>query len=293
MDTTPTDKPTEKDKPLVAEPKEEETTGIKPESTEETSATEAANSTEPVSPTDPAMIAAGAEGAAEAQKAASTEVATAPTQDVPTTAPLEPSLVVPPEVETQIAAASSSADQPAPTVPSLASTPIVSPKEARETRFSPLFILVGAICLLLGLGIGYLLSSGVQPKNTTTPNNSALLQPAALKLPSDVSLVQSCADKKGSLYAKASDLPVGPIYMVHDSKVIGIEYMLDKNQLTAAGKNFTNLAGDKIQVNHVNIGTLSTGHEGAKSAHYHVDLYAIESSVAEGIKCDSAGGHDH
>jgi hypothetical protein len=146
-----------------------------------------------------------------------------------------------------------------------------------------LILLFVIVALAIGAAGGYF---GSKALDSTKQVSDIQVNPETgeIKLPADAVQIQSCSDRRGKLYVKPSDIPVGPVYMVNNDKVIGIEYMLSKDEFLA-GKSYSQLAGIGVKVNHVNIGLLSQGHEGYESPHFHVDMYTIPSSEADTIVC--------
>ncbi len=139
------------------------------------------------------------------------------------------------------------------------------------------------ITFLLGILLGYFLLRSLTNENAAVPQTEKATQ-GEIGLPVDTIQIQACADRKGSLYVRSGDIPVGPVYMVHEGKVIGIEFMLAKEDFLS-GKSYKDLAGLNMEVDHVNVGLLSQGHEGYTRPHYHVDVYRVSKEVEEGIKC--------
>lgn len=143
----------------------------------------------------------------------------------------------------------------------------------------PANYLIAAAALAVGLLLGFLFANFlVGPKPTPAP------PPQEVTLPPDAVRVQSCANNKGTLYAKPADIPGGPVYLVNNGKVIGIEFMIGRDDLLG-GKNFKALPGLDLKLNHTNIGFLSQGHEGNAIPHYHFDLYSVSAEVEQAITC--------
>ncbi|GAC1392307.1 MAG: hypothetical protein NVSMB46_07830 [Candidatus Saccharimonadales bacterium] len=171
-------------------------------------------------------------------------------------------------------------DNPPVNQPSLAAVP--SAKRGNKV----LSILIGILLLLIGLGAGY----GIGHYVLKQKDEHALSAPAVnadkqLILPTDAVLVSECAKGRGKQYALPSDIPHGPVYNVLNDKVIGIEYMIGKDELIG-GKSFLNLPLQNIKYDHVNIGLLSTGHAGYPQPHYHVDIFNISNDIASKITCE-------
>lgn len=52
-----------------------------------------------------------------------------------------------------------------------------------------------------------------------------------VKLPTDAVKLSGCVPHMGEHWAKPEDLPNGPMYFVHNGKVIGVEYMFTPDQI--------------------------------------------------------------
>lgn len=143
------------------------------------------------------------------------------------------------------------------------------------------FLLLGLF--LFGLLLGVLFSR-FTPSYQFTAKISPSPSPENLTLPGTAVQIQACANRRGSLYIKPEDIPVGPVYMVYKGKIIGIEFMLSQEDFIN-GKSYEYLAGFNLPIDHVNIGLLSLGHEGYAIPHYHVDLYTISREEEAAIQC--------
>lgn len=149
--------------------------------------------------------------------------------------------------------------------------------------------LLSLIILVVGFILGFSLNSFF-PNKLFAPAQT-VPQTAEVTLPADATRIQACADNRGALYVRPSDIPgvshqsaVGPLFMVNNGKVVGLEFMLNKEQLLN-GVVFKYLSGLGMKVDHVNIGLLPHGHAGLSIPHYHVDIYNISRSEEEAIIC--------
>ncbi len=107
---------------------------------------------------------------------------------------------------------------------------------------------------------------------------------ANLQVPKGATIIEQCAVGRGTQYVLPSNIPHGPVFNVHNGKVIGLEYMIGKDDL-ASNKSFYDLPLYGKKYNHLNIGLLSEGHSGYSAPHYHVDLYTISRAASEAITC--------
>lgn len=100
--------------------------------------------------------------------------------------------------------------------------------------------------------------------------------PDASILPDNVIQVSPLVPTMGEHWADPSTLPLGPIYCVHNGKIVCLEFMISQEDF-AAGKSWPTLAGmaGLIPVNHTNIGFEPHGHEGFEVPHYDIHMYFI------------------
>ena len=155
----------------------------------------------------------------------------------------------------------------------------------QDPYFNSLKYIVALIFLLLGIIGGYILSI-LSPSSfqLTSKQQKTAKTLGKTTIPQNAVRIQSCADRRGALYIRPEDVPIGPIYMVYDGEVIGLEYMLAQDDFLK-GKPYINLPAHGMQIDHVNTGLIKHGHAGYSQAHYHVDLYRVKPEVEEAIIC--------
>jgi hypothetical protein len=100
--------------------------------------------------------------------------------------------------------------------------------------------------------------------------------PSADTLPEGVIQLSPTEPGMGQHWANPADMPLGPIYCVHEGKIVCLEFMIAQEEFTA-GQSWPALAGmDGLPaVNHVNIGFLEAGHPGFEVPHYDIHLYFL------------------
>ncbi len=103
-------------------------------------------------------------------------------------------------------------------------------------------------------------------------------------LPEGAGRLSELVPQMGEHWGNVADLPVGPIYLVHDEEVIGVEYMFTTDlmkEITVPGpegeETFKHLPGLPVgaYVNHMEIEFMPQGHEGFEVPHFDVHLYFI------------------
>jgi hypothetical protein len=147
-----------------------------------------------------------------------------------------------------------------------------------------MFVLALLVALGFGAG-GYVLGS--QQSQAAAPQVDKTGGDAELKVPTGATVIAQCSKGRGTQYVLPKDIPTGPVYNVHNGKVIGIEFMVGQHDLHTKGSNFLDLPLFGKKFDHVNIGLLSKGHAGFPEPHYHVDVMMIPASAASNITCAS------
>lgn len=165
-------------------------------------------------------------------------------------------------------------------------TPLPTAPPPKKGGFLKTFLLCCLIAILAGAAAGYFAYSYGKtkaPEKVVTKTTTVADIP--LTVPKDATVISQCSAGKGALYALPKDIPTGPVYLVNKNKVIGIEFMVGKDDLLVAGKNFLDLSLFKQKYDHVNIGLLSQGHAGFPTPHYHVDVFMVPDAQAKAITC--------
>ncbi len=95
-------------------------------------------------------------------------------------------------------------------------------------------------------------------------------------LPSNVVKISDVVPMMGEHWANPANLPLGPIYCVHEGKVVCIEYMMSQEDFVN-GTSWTELSGltDLPSINHVDLTFEAEGHEGYEIPHYDLHIYFI------------------
>lgn len=131
-----------------------------------------------------------------------------------------------------------------------------------------------------GYSIGY--SRGQTAQGQVDSRANALK--IELKAPADATIISQCAKGRGTQYVLPKDIPQGPVYNVYKGKVIGLEFMIGKNDLLNA-KSFLSLPLYGHSYDHIDVGLLSQGHAGYPEPHYHVDVYNVTPAESAAITC--------
>lgn len=154
-----------------------------------------------------------------------------------------------------------------------------------------IFYVISFVTLLAGLLIGYLMRQTLSQNAATQAPAPVPVKTADLVLPSDAQKIDDCVTHEGALYVKPKDIPQGPLYMVHNSKVVGLEYMVPKDKILNNG--ILNLPGTQnIHLDHVDIAPESNGHAGFSVNHYHINLFIVDKNTQMSITCPNGGSQE-
>ena len=152
-----------------------------------------------------------------------------------------------------------------------------------RTRRLPAFLILGLALGSLGLGGALLTRSlgavGSQPSGPL---------PIAWVPPPAVVQISPCVPTMGEHWANPADLPTGPIYTVHNGRLISVEYMLTQADL-AAGQDWTDRTfrywDQPLPIDHADIEFLPAGHEGFAVPHYDMHFHVVPHAVDRAITC--------
>jgi hypothetical protein len=113
--------------------------------------------------------------------------------------------------------------------------------------------------------------------------------PIAWIPPPAVVQISPCVPHMGEHWANPTDLPTGPIYTVHNGRLISIEYMLTQADF-AAGKSWSDLTfrywGQELPIDHADIDFLPMGHDGFAVPHYDLHFYVVPHAEDRAITCE-------
>lgn len=105
-----------------------------------------------------------------------------------------------------------------------------------------------------------------------------------MELPEGAQKLSEVVPQMGEHWANPANLPLGPIFLVHEGEVIGIEYMWSEDMMqevsipTPAGpEEFKALVPLPVgvRVDHVDVAFMEHGHEGFEVPHWDIHLYFI------------------
>ena len=105
-----------------------------------------------------------------------------------------------------------------------------------------------------------------------------------VKLPEGAQQLSELVPTMGEHWADPAELPLGPIYLVHDGEVIGMEYMWSEEMLQTVSLDtpeglFEFFALQPLDVSgtvdHIEVALMPDGHEGFEVPHWDMHLYFI------------------
>jgi len=180
---------------------------------------------------------------------------------------------------------------PSPVTAPVAVAPMVTPAASipppQKKQLPRRLLACGVFCLLVGLAAGFgighyaLRPAANQPDASKTP----VAQIKELEIPKNATVIAECAVGRGKQYVLPEDIPTGPVYNVWNNKVIGVEFMVGRDELLSENKTLVDLPLGGAVYDHINIGLLSQGHSGFPQPHYHVDLFTVPNAEAQQITC--------
>lgn len=171
-----------------------------------------------------------------------------------------------------------------PPVQSGPENPSVPPAPPRKHRAALIWLAFVAIALIAGGSYGSYALGYHRGRTDQTAATKLATTTNTLEVPQGATIISQCAIGRGTQYVLPSDIPHGPVYNVYKGKVIGLEYMIGKDDL-ANNKSYLGLPLYGRAYDHIDVGLLSEGHAGYPEPHYHVDVYTISRAASAAITC--------
>ena len=106
--------------------------------------------------------------------------------------------------------------------------------------------------------------------------------PDATSVPEGTIQLSGVVPAMGEHWGNPADMPLGPIYCVHEGKIVCLEFMIAQEAF-AAGESWPELAGmgGLPPVDHVHIGFEPQGHE---VPHYDIHLFFLPAGEIAAIQ---------
>ena len=153
-----------------------------------------------------------------------------------------------------------------------------TPAKSRSKIILPL---LGVVLTALGFLIGFVFCS--QDHDEIAHSHTT----ASITLPKEATATADCVAGRGKQYILPKDIPTGPIYDVHDGKVIAIEYLIGQKELSEQSDMFANLKLPDGEYDHLAIMPM-TAHAGLDETHFHAIAYLISPAESKKIVCSAS-----
>jgi hypothetical protein len=157
------------------------------------------------------------------------------------------------------------------------------PKQKSTSKLVPALAVAVGLLFTFTTGLaGYKIGT-----HKTTVDDHDDTMTSSITLPKDATVTAECEAARGKQYILPKDIPMGPIYDVHNGKVVAIEYLVGHDELENKSEMFKDLALPKADYDHISI-MPTAAHAGLNEAHFHVVSYLIPQSEADKITCSSS-----
>jgi hypothetical protein len=169
---------------------------------------------------------------------------------------------------------------PPPSQPSVATSPVITPKPKRKYL---VFVLIGlAILIFAGSVYGaYRVGKGHQKVITVAPT------PKPLSLPPQAVVIEECVIGRGKQYILPKDIPGGPIYDVVNNKVVALEYSLNVTSIQSnpeyLSEAILRLTRD-YPVDHFSVAPV-TPKQGQPVSDFHIIMFIVSKDESAKITC--------
>lgn len=124
-------------------------------------------------------------------------------------------------------------------------------------------------------GEGHVMPTPPPPTEEQMAEMAATAQ--RLSLPPGTIKISECVPGMGEHWANPKDLPLGPIYGVHEGSLVFVEVMPAQSDF-AEGKSWVDILKTPkwfLKVDHVDIEFQPQGHEGYPIPHYDIHAYFV------------------
>lgn len=156
------------------------------------------------------------------------------------------------------------------------------PKQKSDSKTVPVLTVAVGLLFTFTVGLaGYKIGAH---KSSDTHEDTMT---SAITLPKDATVTAECEAARGKQYILPKDIPTGPIYDVHNGKVIAIEYLVSQDELASQSDMFKELDLPKADYDHISI-IPTAAHAGLNEAHFHAIAYLIPQAEADKITCDAS-----
>lgn len=164
-------------------------------------------------------------------------------------------------------------------------TPVAKPQKKQRFSVKTVMIILGLLLLVAGLMTGaYFMGRGDKEVIFKTK------EPKRLDLPPQAVVMTECIPGRGKQYILPQDIPQGPIYDVHDGKVVAIEYRIVIKDIESDPDKLSNtilgLTRD-YPVDHFSmVPVITTSDKPVES--FHLAMFVVSKEESKKITCPDA-----
>lgn len=142
--------------------------------------------------------------------------------------------------------------------------------------------------MFLIIGIMMLFSIGIAASNRAVAQSNPSNLPISFIIPTGFVKVSDCVPGEGEHWAKPAQLPLGPILVMRNGRLLAIEYMIAQSDFSA-GKSFQNLPFlyflRELPIQHADIEFLPQGHPGFDVPHFDLHFWLVTHAQHSSILC--------
>jgi len=160
------------------------------------------------------------------------------------------------------------------------------PELSQSKLVRALTVLVGVL-FLATVGLGFYRLGGGFSEDTED-----ILMSKGITIPKDATVAAECEAGRGKQYIRPKDIPMGPIYDVHDGKVIAVEYLVNPDELASKSEMFKDLDLPTGSYDHLSVIPVAA-HAGVNENHFHVVAYLEPQMTADKITCNGQSTDMH
>ncbi len=165
---------------------------------------------------------------------------------------------------------------------------MIAPPTKRGSKKLLWLIISSLLLAAAGYG-GYYYGARGKTDDAKKPAVQTTVQ--TVTVPKDATLTAGCVEGRGKQYILPKDIPNGPIYDVHDGKVIALEFLVASAQLTSTPDKFSALSLPSGAYDHLAVISVDP-HAGLAEIHFHVVAYLISRAEAKQITCQPGSSSD-
>lgn len=145
------------------------------------------------------------------------------------------------------------------------------------------------LLMIVGAAIGFVGSAAsgysFREAEVKTVTQSVPAEAKELVLPEDATLLNACVPGRGKQYIQQAKAPTGPVYNVHNDKIVGLEYKLNQKQLQT-NKPYLNLMLEEVAYDHAEVNFIPKGDTSLTEPYYRVNVFTVSADQIAKITCE-------